>query len=96
MAKVTVCGQTREYPEGTALSVVAGDFQDNYKNRIAVAVVNGKIKELFKRVSSDAEVSFLTLKDSVGHKAYARSAIMLMLKSFEDVVVDVEADVDVT
>ncbi|MCR5278444.1 MAG: nucleoside kinase [Lachnospiraceae bacterium] len=86
MAKITVLGTTKEYDKGTTLEKVAEDFQDKYAHRIAVAIENGKIRELFKKVSGDATVEFLTLKDSVGHKAYVRSAIMLMLKSFEDVM----------
>ena len=86
MAKITVLGKTTEYAEGTRLSDIAADFADRYDYPVAVAVVNGKIRELFKKITGDAEVSFLTLADSVGHKAYARSAIMLMLKSFEDIL----------
>ncbi len=86
MAKIDILGETREYEKGTTFERIAEDFSDRFKHTIAVAIENGKIKELFKKVSGDAKVEFLTLGDSVGHKAYARSAIMLMLKAFEDVL----------
>lgn len=87
MAKITVLGETREYPAGTTFEQIGRDFEDKLGYPAAVAVENGKMKELFKPISGkDATVSFFTIKDNTGHKTYARSAIMLLLKSFEDVV----------
>ena len=86
MAKITVLGETREYAAGTTFEKIAENFADKLKWPAALVVENGKMKELFKKVSGDAELKFLTLKDNSGHKSYARSAIMILLKSFEDVV----------
>lgn len=86
MAKITVLGNTKEYANGTSFESIAEEFKDSYKGKIGLVIENGKIRELFKKVSKDAELEFITLDSPIGHKTYARSAIMLMLKSFEDVV----------
>ena len=86
MAKLEICGSVYEYPAGTSYEEVAKDFQDKYNGNIALVLENNKIRELFRKVGDDAKVSFVTLSDSIGHKAYSRSAIMIMLKAFEDVL----------
>ena len=86
MALLKILGQTREYPVGTTYEKVVSEFQEAYDNTIALVTADGKLRELFKTVKGDAEIELVTFKDSIGHKAYARSAIMLMLKAFEDVV----------
>ncbi len=90
MVAVTVRGAQgeeirREVPQGTALESIAQEFQKDYDSMIAVASVNGKIRELFKKVTKDCEVGFFTLKDDVGHKTYMRTARMLFLKAVYDV-----------
>ena len=51
--------------QGTTLETIAEEFQKEYEGMIAVASVNGKIRELFKKVNKDCEVGFFTLKDDV-------------------------------
>ena len=63
----------------------AADFQKDYDAQIAVVAANGKIRELFKKVMKDCKLEFFTLKDSIGHKTYERTAIMLFLKGIYDV-----------
>lgn len=85
MAVLNVNGVKNEYPEGTTFETVVSEFQKDYGNAIALVKENGKIKELFKTVKKDADIEFITLSDSIGHKSYSRSAIMLMVKAFYDV-----------
>jgi len=85
MAVINVNGVKKEYPVGTAFEAVANDFQSEYNNTIALVKANGRVRELFKTVKGDADVEFITLADSIGHKSYARSAIMLMVKALYDV-----------
>ena len=90
MVAVTVRGAQgeetrREVPQGTTLESIAQEFQKDYDSMIAVASINGKIRELFKKVTKDCEVGFFTLKDDVGHKTYMRTARMLFLKAVYDV-----------
>lgn len=85
MVTVTVNGEMREYEEGTAYETIAKEYQKQYSSRIALVTVNGKIRELFKKVKKDCEVSFFTMSSPAGHKTYVRSAIMLMVKALQDV-----------
>lgn len=78
-------GTMREVPQGTSLESIGEAFQGDYDSMIAVACVDGKIRELFKKVKKDCQVGFFTLKDDVGHKTYVRTAKMLFLKAMHDV-----------
>ena len=85
MAVITVRGEKREYPQGTTYETIAADYQEVYDGMIAVALVNGKIRELFKKVTKDCTLDFFTVRDDVGHKTYVRTATMLLLKAIYDV-----------
>ncbi|MCM1027678.1 MAG: nucleoside kinase [Roseburia sp.] len=84
MVRVTVRGEKREYPQGTTYEAIAEEYQKEYDGTIALVTVNGKIRELFKKVTKDCVVDFFTLQDDVGHKTYVRTATMLLLKSIYD------------
>ena len=83
---VTVDGKTREYPVGITFGEIAGVYQKDYPYQIALAVRNGKIRELFKKVDRDCTVEFLTLADDTGHKTYNRTATMILMKAINEVV----------
>lgn len=83
---VTVNGKTREYPAGVTFGEIAGVYQKDYPYQIALAVRNGKIRELFKKVDQDCTVEFLTLADDTGHKTYNRTATIILMKAINDVV----------
>ncbi len=85
MATLKVNGVTKQYPDGITFETVAMDYQSEYNDTIALVKENSKIRELFKTSNKDADLEFITLSDSIGHKAYARSAIMLLMKAFWDV-----------
>ncbi|MCR5718956.1 MAG: nucleoside kinase [Lachnospiraceae bacterium] len=85
MYNLTVGNEVFQYPEGATFEQVANDFQDKYDGLIALACVDGKITELFKRVTRDCNVGFFTLKDVIGNKTYNRSATMLLLKAVFDI-----------
>lgn len=84
MVTVTICGEQKQYEQGTSFETIAAEYQENYGGTIAVAAANGKIRELFKKVTRDCRVDFFTLKDSVGYKTYVRTATMLFLKAVHD------------
>lgn len=86
MITVIIEGESRKYPKGTFFETIAEEYQRKYKNMIAAVVENGKIRELSKKVTKDCEVSFITLKDTIGHMTYVRTALMIMLKAVEDVI----------
>lgn len=86
MAIITIGGVTKEYAVGTTFEQVAQEYQEQYNNTIALVTENGKIRELHKKVSKDADVKFITLSDTIGHKTYERSAIMLFVKAVHDIM----------
>lgn len=85
MVTVTVHGEKRQVAEGTTYEAIAAEYQKEYEELIAVVCVNGKIRELFKKVKKDCAVEFFTLRDDVGYKTYVRTATMLFLKGIYDV-----------
>lgn len=88
MAIVTIGDEKREYRVGTTYEEIAEAYQDVYDDTIALVLVNGKIRELSKRVEKDCEVQFLTLCDDAGHKAYVRTATLILMKAVRDVIGD--------
>lgn len=88
MVTVTIHGEKREFPQGTSYEAIAAEYQKEYDGMIAVATVNGKIRELFKKVTRDCTVDFFTMKNDVGYKTYVRTATMLLLKGIYDVFGD--------
>ena len=83
---VTVDGKTREYPAGITFGEIAREYQKNYPHQIALAVRNGKIRELFKKVDKDCTIEFLTVSDDTGHKTYNRTATIILMKAITEVV----------
>ena len=85
MFTITINGEPKQYPQGTTYETIVKPYQEQYDNMIAVVAANGKIRELFKKVTKDCRVDFFTLKDDVGYKTYVRTATMLFLKAVFDV-----------
>ena len=83
---ITVDGKAREYQEDVLLLDVAKDVQGDYAHQILLAVVNGKLQELHQEAKAGSQVHFLTAQDKPGIKTYQRSAVLIMLKAFYDVV----------
>ena len=84
--KISYKGNEYEYPKGVRLSDIAKDFQKDHSSAIVLAKVDNKLKELFHTVNNDCELDFEDLTGTSAHKAYKRSASLLLIKSFYDVV----------
>jgi len=84
MVKVKIGDAVTEIAKGTTLEELATQNQSQYDAKIALALVDGKIKELCRKVEKDCEVSFLTYKDNAGHKAYVRTATLMLMKVLYD------------
>ncbi len=80
--RVSIGDSIREYPADTKLLDIAAEHQNEYKDDIILAFVNGKLRELLKTVDKDCTVSFVTTGDSIGHKTYTRGMILVLLKAF--------------
>ena len=84
MVTITIDGKEYYYEEGIKYEIIAKEFQKNYDDPIALVTVDGKIRELMKRVSRDCIIDFITCRDLIGHKTYVRTAIMMMMKAISD------------
>lgn len=89
--KVIVGDRVREYSRGVSYKDIAQDFQGDYKEDIALVLVGNRLQELNKLATEDCTLRFLTTADDAGHKAYKRSATLLMLKAIYDVAEMTEA-----
>ena len=86
MIKITHRGKEYEYPAHTKYADIAKDFQSEYKAAIILAEADHKYRELFHTADCDCTVEFQDLTSTAGHKSYKRSASLLMIKAFYDVV----------
>lgn len=84
--KITVGEVTKEYQYGTTFEVIARDFSDGKDSKIAIAVFNNKLCELFKYPTCNGNLSFLDMKSGTGFRAYKRTAVLMFIKAFNDVV----------
>lgn len=94
MVTVKIGGKEEQYEDGIKYEIIAEEHQNDYVSQIALVTVDGKIRELMKRVEKDCELDFITYAEDTGHKTYVRTAIMLMLKAVKDVA-GMEAAVNV-
>lgn len=85
MVTIKINGEEKYYEDGIKYEIIAEEYQNHFTSPIALVTVNGKIRELMKRVDRDCELDFITYDNVIGHKTYVRSAIMLMLKAIKDV-----------
>ncbi|MCI6005152.1 MAG: nucleoside kinase [Blautia sp.] len=85
MLKVTIDGEIKEYPRGISYAEIAEDFQKAKEDPIILAMADGKLRELHKRLKKDCTLSFLTTRDPIGNKSYRRSACLILLKAVYDV-----------
>ena len=85
MIEVVIDGKKEKYPEGTYLRDIAAEHQEPTGHTIVLATVDGKLSELYKKLTKDCEMSFITTAEQIGHKTYERSMCMLMAKAIFDV-----------
>ena len=85
MAKVTIGDERREFPVGTRYAEIASEYRRELEAPIILVTVDGRLRELHKRLERDCTVEFVTTADEIGHKTYKRSACMVLLKAIYDV-----------
>lgn len=86
LAYVTIGGKRKSYAKGTTYLQIAQEYQSQYENDIVLVSVDGKLRELYKTVDRDCCVDFVTTAEKPGMQAYQRSAKLIMLKAFYDIV----------
>lgn len=85
MVKVTISGEVREYPRDTCYADIVKEFEESAAAPIILVTVNGRLRELHKRLKEDCTLTFVTTEDGIGHNAYQRSACLILLKAIDDV-----------
>ena len=81
MCKVTVGSRKKAYPDGTPFGEIVKDFDQDCKYPVVLVTVDGKLRELHKKIHRDCRISLVTVADSIGHKTYKRSMNLLLLKA---------------
>ena len=72
--------------EGTTLEEVAKTLVTDKSKRIILAEVDGKLSELYKKVEDGTKVAFKAVTSANGYMAFRRTACLIMLKAFQDVL----------
>ncbi len=72
-------------PKGTRLLDLADNYKDDYKGSIVLAIVDGKLKELGRKLKKDCHVEFLDTTNKDGYRTYQRSLTLLFIKATRDV-----------
>lgn len=83
--EIRIGDEVKKYRDGVTLLDIARDNQYRYENDIVLAIKDGKLSELFKKVTKDCRIEFVTTATSPGIETYRRSVKLLMMKSFYDV-----------
>ncbi len=81
ICQVTIGNDVYEYPRGTAYRKIADAVQKKYSAPVVLVTVDGRLRELHKRLDHSCTLDFVTLADDIGHKTYQRSLTLLMLKA---------------
>ena len=81
---IKVDGKSLEYENAVKLSDIAKDVYGDDNGKL-LAKVNGKLKELWKKVLEDAEITFYDINSSDGARTYERGMLFLFIKSVHDV-----------
>ena len=84
MPEIFVNGEHINCDKGTSFETIAKMYRDKYAAPIALCLFNGKMRELSKRVDKDGILTFITTASPAGHAAYARTAIMMLVKAVKD------------
>ena len=60
MIKVTINGETREYPKMTPYSEIIRDYEGKTEYPVILVTENGKLRELHKKLQHDCTLGFIT------------------------------------
>ena len=80
MSKIVIGGKEVVYEKGTTFAQIAKDYQKEFEQQIVLVFFNGRLRELNKTVKEYGRISFVTVADKPGVKAYRRTVVLLMQK----------------
>lgn len=79
--RAVINGEEKEFAYGTSFLDIAKEYQQHYKDDIALVIFNNKLQELNKKLETDGVLEFVTTADTMGRKAYRRSLLMILEKA---------------
>lgn len=86
MVKVLFKDKEYEVDRGTPYIELARKFQDEFKDDIILALVDGRLVELAKTIEKDVCLDFITTGTNIGIECYKRSVTFMMLKAVYKIV----------
>ena len=72
------------YPKGTSLLEISKSFQNEFKDDIIIAKLDGSLTELSTNVFNNSNVDFYDRNSSEGNKVYESGLIFILIKVFKD------------
>ena len=86
LVKVKIENEEKLYVAGTPIEEIAGEYGE--KNNVVniLAVMNGKLCELHKKIRGNCTLEFISTGTAIGNQTYKRSVTLLMLKAFYEVI----------
>ena len=86
MVKVTIDGKEHEYAIGTTYREIVDEYQEEVAEApVILVMVDGKLRELQKKLKGDCTLEFVTTKDHIGFETYKRTACLVLLRAIYDV-----------
>lgn len=86
MVKVTIDGKEHEYAIGTTYREIVDEYQEEVaETPVILVMVDGKLRELQKKLKGDCTLEFVTTKDHIGFETYKRTVCLVLLRAIYDV-----------
>lgn len=86
MVKVTIGGKEHEYAIGTTYREIVDEYQEEVAEApVILVMVDGKLRELQKKLKGDCTLEFVTTKDHIGFETYKRTVCLVLLRAIYDV-----------
>lgn len=86
MYEVNVGNDRFEVNDGTTVGDIKELINSNDKQNIILAKVNGKLRELNRKIDESCSIEFITTRQQDGARTYMRGAIFMLIKSVYDVI----------
>jgi len=78
-------GNSKEFAEGITAFEVAKSISNRLADETLAVEINGKVKELYTKLESDASIKFLTFEESKGKEIYWHSTSHLMAHAVQTI-----------
>ena len=86
MVKVTIDGKEHEYAIGTTYREIVDEYQEEVADApVILVMVDGKLRDLQKKLKGDCTLEFVTTKDHIGFETYKRTVCLVLLRAIYDV-----------